>query len=562
MNLAVVMGQRLGGKKICLRTVNVRSTFFDTGMACTPIHVTDRIARTQVGCYEERSFLADGMSVVLLLALATLTLHCYFNNHYGYFRDEFDFMSCGEHLAWGYVDHPPLIPLMVYLTRAGFGDSLRALRFLPALANSSLIVLGALIAREFGGRRFSLILTAACVAVAPIYLAYGSLVTTNCLEPLLWTGCAWCVVRAIGNNQPQYWLAFGLIAGIAMEEKYGIAVFVLGLVVGLLLTEPRRVLGNKWVWLGGLIAFLIFLPNLVWNVQHHWPFLELIRNVRASGRDRVLPPLEYFTQQILMVQPLAGPIWILGLAALFSWSPLKRWRLLGWSYVCAFVFFVALHGKNYYLAPIYPMLLAAGAVMLESGIERCRQPWIKPVTVGLLLAEGVWIMPLVVPVLPVDHLVKFIRFLPFNVPSPENRPAEPLIPQHYADQFGWEEMVEEINVAWQSIPPAQRSDCAIFAKNYGQAGAIDFFGPRYGLPPALSGHQTFFLWGPRGYSGNCMIVIEDRQQILEDRFEKVELVGTARDNPYAVERRLSVYLCHHLKSGTLSEIWTTFKDWH
>lgn len=503
----------------------------------------------------------DGMLVVLVLASAKLILHCYFNNRYGYFRDEFDFLSCGNHLAWGFVDHPPLIPFLVHLMRGVFGDSLRVLRFVPALANSGLVVLAALIAREFGGRRFALILTATCVAFAPIYLAYGSLVTTNCLEPPLWMGCAWCVIRAIRCHQPRYWLWFGLLAGVGMEEKYGIAVFVLGIVLGLLLTEQRRVFRDKWIWLGGLVAFAVFLPNLVWNIQHHWPFLELIRDVKASGRDTVLPPVEYFVQQVLMTQPLAGPIWILGLAALLLWPPLKRWQLLAWAYLFAFAFFVAMKGKNYYLAPIYPVLLAAGAVRLEQGIEHRRQVWIKPLIVGLLIAEGIWIMPLVVPVLPVNWLVPFVRLLPFKIPPPENRPTEPIVPQHYADQFGWEEMVEEVNVAWQRIPLPLRADCAIFAQNYGQAGAIDFFGRHYGLPSALSGHQTFFLWGPHGYSGNCMIVVDDQEDVL-GRFEIVELVGTARDNPYALERRTPVYLCHHLKGGKLSELWPTLKDWH
>jgi hypothetical protein len=240
---------------------------------------------------------------------------------------------------------------------------------------------------------------------------------------------------------------------------------------------------------------------------------------------------------------------------------LKRWQLLAWAYWFAFAFFVAMKGKNYYLAPIYPVLLAAGAVGLEQGIEHRRQAWIKPLIVGLLIAEGIWIMPLVVPVLPVNWLVPFVRVLPFKIPPPENRPTEPIVPQHYADQFGWEEMVEEVNVAWQRIPLPLRADCAIFAQNYGQAGAIDFFGRHYGLPSALSGHQTFFLWGPRGYSGSCMIVVDDQEDVL-GRFEIVELVGTARDNPYALERRTPVYLCHHLKGGKLSELWPTLKDWH
>src|SRR5262249_44435430 len=260
----------------------------------------------------------------------------------------------------------------------------------------------------------------------------------------------------------------------------------------------------------------------------HWPFLELMLNVRASGRDVVLSPFDYFGQQILLVQPVAGPIWILGLIALFAWTRLRNWRFLGWCYVTAFAVFVVLEGKNYYLAPVYPMLLAAGAVLIENAILISRQLWLKPVIATLIVAEGLWIAPLVVPILPVERLVAFVRVLPFKIPHPENRPFEPIIPQHYADQFGWDEIVEAVNLAWQRIPAVERADCAIFAQNYGQAGAIDFLRRRYHLPLALSGHQTFFLWGPRSYSGQCMIVVDEDQATLAKRFNQVELVGVSR----------------------------------
>ena len=520
-----------------------------------------KTSRAVVPLGRDESLPRTGMRIVLLIAIAQLAVHCYFNNRYGYFRDEFDFLSCSNHLAWGYVDHPPLIPFLVYITRLTLGESLRALRLFPALASAVLVVIAALLAREVGGRRYALILTAICVAFAPIYLAYGSLVTTNTLEPLLWMGCALCAVRAVGREDPRYWLGFGLIAGVGMEEKYSITVFALGIVIGLLVTPQRRIFANKWIWLGGLAAFLLFLPNLIWNIHHHWPFLELMRNVRASGRDVVLSPIDYFGEQILMIQPIAAPIWILGLIAFFVWPRLRPWRFLGWCYLVAFTVFVVLEGKNYYLAPVYPVFLAAGAVLIESGVIRSRQLWLQPVIAAFIVAEGLWIAPLVVPILPVEKLVEFVRVLPFKIPRPENRPTEPLIPQHYADQFGWEEMVDEVNVAWQRIPAAERVDCAIFAQNYGQAGAIDFLGRRYNLPPALSGHQSYYLWGPRGYSGQCMIVVDESQATLEKRFNDIELIGLSPDNPYAWERQLPVYICRSPKFRSLAEFWPQLKKW-
>ncbi len=312
---------------------------------------------------DRQSLLASGMALVWAIAVAKLLFHIYFNNRYGYFRDEFDYLSCANHLAWGYVDQPPLLPFLVRVSRTVLGDSLRSIRFLPALAISLVVVLTAMIAREFGGRRFALVLSAVAVVIAPIYLSGGSLLTTNCLEPLLWMGCVYFAILAI-KRDPRYWLGFGAVAGLGLEEKYSIAIFGFGIVIGLLLTTQRRGLLKKWFWLGGVAAFLIFLPNVIWNVQNHWPFLELMHNIRADGRDVQLSPFEFFSQQILLVHPLNGPIWIAGLVALMLSQRLRQYRFLGWCYLVSFTAFVVLKGKNYYLAPIYPMLIAAGAVVM------------------------------------------------------------------------------------------------------------------------------------------------------------------------------------------------------
>jgi hypothetical protein len=510
---------------------------------------------------QEHSFLEDGMPIVLFLAFANFLLHFYFNNHYGYFRDEFDYMACGDHLAWGYVDHPPLIPFLVKLSRMILGDSLRSIRFVPALATSATVVLTAMIARELGGRRFAMALSALSFIIVPIYLSDGSLLTTNCLEPLLWMGCAYFAILAIQRDDPRYWLWFGVVAGMGLEEKYSIAVFGFAIVVGLLLTERRRTFATKWVFLGGAIAFLIFLPNLLWNVLHDWPFAQLMHNIKADGRDVVLSPGAYFAQQVLIVHPLLAPVWITGLLAFFFSARWKPYRLFGWCYLVAFTVFVVLKGKSYYLGPIYPVFLAAGAVVIESAIARSRQVWLKPAILVLLLAGGAWLAPVVMPVLPVEQFIAYMRTLPFPVPRSEHSHMRAILPQHFADQFGWEEMVATVNQAYSKLSPEERPGCGIFAQDYGQAGAIDFFGRRYGLPPALSGHQTYFLWGPRGYSGNCMIVLDDSREVLETLFEHVDYVGASADNPYALEREIPVFICHGAKFGSLAELWPRLKKW-
>jgi len=510
---------------------------------------------------KKQPFLADGMLIVVFLAIANFPMHFYFNNRYGYFRDEFNYIACGEHLAWGYVDHPPLIPFLVKICRLVLGDSLRSIRFIPALATSAAVILTAMIARELGGRRFALVLSALAFIVAPITLSDGSLLTTNCLEPLLWMGCVYFAILAIKRDDPRYWLWFGVVAGIGLEEKYSIAVLGFAIVGGLLLTEQRRVFATKCMWLGGALAFLVFLPNFLWNVEHHWPFAELMHNIKADGRDVVLSPAAYFAQQVLLIHPLLAPIWIIGVLAFLFSARLKPYRFLGWTYLFAFTVFVALKGKNYYLAPIYAAYLAAGAVVIDGFIARTRQAWLKPVLAILILGGGAWLAPLLMPVLPIDQFISYMEKLPFKVPRSEHSHMRAILPQHYADQFGWEEIVAEVNLAYTKLSPEERTGCGIMAQDYGQAGAIDFLGRRYGLPPALSGHQTYFLWGPRGYSGNCLIVLDDSREVLEGLFEHVEFVGNSADNPYALEREIPVFICRGAKLGPLAQLWPQLKKW-
>jgi hypothetical protein len=502
------------------------------------------------------------MAIVWGIALAKFLLHMYFNNRYGYFRDEFDYMSCGDHLQWGYVDQPPLIPFLIHVSRAVLGDSLRAIRFIPALSSALLVVQAGAIARELGGKTYALILTAICVALAPQYLSNGGLLGTNDLEPTLWMGCAYFAILAVKRNDPRYWVWFGVSAGLGLEEKYTIALFGLGIVIGLLLTEQRRVFLNKWIWIGGVVAFLIFLPNILWNWHYDWPFVQLIRAIRESGRDVVLGPVEWFFQQTLVVGFLTAPIWILGVCALLFWKPLRPYRFLGWSYLVTYIAIFVQHGKNYYLAPVYPMLFAAGAVALNVWIGQSpRWAWLKSTIAITLIVNGTFMMPITVPVLSPEHFLAFAKILPFKLPVNEYSHARVPLPQWYADQFGWKEIADETAIAWKRIPPAERADCGIFAQDYGQAGAIDFFGKREGLPGAMSGDRTYWIWGPHNYTGNCMIVLDDQKEVLERHWNEVELVGISAPNDWALEQQIPVFICKGKKFESWAVVWPHLKRW-
>lgn len=384
---------------------------------------------------------------------------------------------------------------------------------------------------------------------------------TNRLEPNLWMGCAYFAILALkswgkSDKAPRYWLWFGVCAGLGLENKYSIAVFGAGIVVGLLLTEQRRVFLNKWIWLGGIAACLIILPNVHWLLHYDWPFAQLMHNIRAEGRDVVRGPLDFFLQQVLITNLLNLPFWLAGLFALLFSARLRPYRALGSAYLVSYAFFFFGHGKNYYLAPIYPVLLAAGSVVIDSAIDGPegtprRLQWLKPVMLALLLAHGAYIAPVVIPVFSPERFLAYAKTLPFKLPVNEHSHAHAALPRWYSDQFGWKEIADEAVVAWNRLTPEERQgkNCGIFAQDYGQAGSIDFF------------DRTYWIWGPQGYSGNCLIVLGDRKERLEELFEQVDFVGLSADNPWALEKEIGVDICRKPKFGTLSDLWPQIKRW-
>ncbi|MGO9228904.1 MAG: ArnT family glycosyltransferase [Bryobacteraceae bacterium] len=497
--------------------------------------------------------------VVALIAVAKLALHLYAGRHYGYFVDELYYLACARHLAWGYVDQPPLIAAIAWTARAVLGDSLSALRFPAALAGAGAVVLTGLIARELGGNRFAQGLAALCLLLAPGVLALDHFLSMNAFEPLFWMGCAYLAMRIIRTGDAKLWLWFGVVAGVGLENKHSMLIFGFGLVAGLILTRERRWLRSPWFWAGGAIAFLIFLPNLLWNIQNHFPFLELQANIRRSGRDVRLSLLAFFGQEILAMLPLSLPIWLAGLWYLFFDKAGKRFRALGWAWVVAAAVILALSPRVYYLFAAYPVLFAAGGVAWERWLAAVRAQWVKPVYVTLMALIGAALAPTLLPLLPPETYVRYAAATHLQQPRLENHRLGPL-PQLFADQFGWEEMAATVAGVYNSLPADVRARTAIFGQNYGQAGAIDLFGPKYGLPPAISGHQSYFLWGPRGYTGESVIVMAGRQRDLESRFASVEKVAKVY-HPYSMPyEHFDVFYCRGPKRP-LREIWPQVKNW-
>jgi 4-amino-4-deoxy-L-arabinose transferase-like glycosyltransferase len=496
--------------------------------------------------------------IVACLVAAKLLVHLYSAGQYGYFRDELYYLACSRHLAWGYVDQPPLIAFVAVIVRKLLGQSLLAVHFLPAIAGAAEVALTALIARELGGSRFAQGLAALSVLVAPGILGMDSFLSMNAFEPLIWMGCAWLVIRIAKTGNGRLWIWFGILAGVGLENKHSMLIFGAGIVAGLLLTPLRKWLASPWLWIGGAIAFLIFLPNLLWNIREHFPFLELEANIRRNGRDTALGPVAFFGQEALTMNPLTLPVWPAGLWFFFGTKTGKPYRTLGWAWVFTALIIITLSPRIYYLYPAFPLLFAGGAVVWEAWL-RGQPLWRKLAWPVLLAATGAILAPLALPLLPPETYIRYTRAIHLAPPAIETHRLGPL-PQLFADRFGWEEMAATVAGVYNSLPPDVRTKTAIFGQNYGEAGAIDLFGPKYGLPPAISGHQTYYLWGPRDYTGESMIVMGDRQEVLERLFASVQKVAHV-EHPYSMPyEHIDIFYCRGLKM-TLKQLWPRVKNW-
>lgn len=490
-------------------------------------------------------------------AASTILIHFLTNGAYGYFRDELYFVACGDHLAAGYVDLPPMVAIIAKLSRLMLGDSLFALRFFPALAGGATVAIAGILAWEFNGGRFAQMLAMLAAMTAPIYLGLDTLLTMNAFDPIFWMGCVWALIRLIKTGDPRWWLMFGVAAGLGLENKESMLFLGFAIIAGLALTPERKLLFNRWIWLGGAIALVIFMPTLIWQAVHNFPMLEELANVKASDKNAPIGWFGFISQQFIMLAPLAFPVWGAGLWYFLVAERGRKFRALGWTYVVLFAAFVMLKGKVYYLAPIYPVLFAAGSVQLESVSASVWQSIVRYVLPAMILIEGVAVAPMALPVLPVETYIRYKHILGAPDVTTETRKLNEL-PQVYSDMFGWPEMVATVAKVYWSLPPDDRKEAAILARNYGEAGAIDFFGPRYGLPKAISGHMAYYLWGPRDYSGKVVVAIGSRREGLERAFGRVEQVATVGTEYSMPDEHAGVFVCRDPKY-TLKQLWPLAK---
>jgi 4-amino-4-deoxy-L-arabinose transferase-like glycosyltransferase len=444
-------------------------------------------------------------------------------------------LASARHLELGYVDYPPVTPAIARLVQVVAPDSVVALRFTSVLAGALVVVLAALIASELGGGRRAQLLSALAVVISPVFVGGNFIFETVSFDQLVWALLLWLVARVLAGGDRRLWLLAGLVLGIGLETKYTVAGLAVALAAGLLLTPGRRQLATRWPWLGAALAVIMLAPNLWWQAGHGWDSIAYTLHHRGNTDG----PVAYWLQQALfLVQPLLLPLVVAG--AVWLWRS-GTFRALAWTAILIELLFFAVGGKSYYPAPVYPLLYAAGAVWLERsvGSRLLRRAWVAAAVVTTLV-----LVPILLPVLPTDVMA---RSGLLKVPT-------------LAEMYGWPDLAHEVAAAYASLHPSERRGAMVLASNYGEAGALDLYGPGLGLPPVVSPHLTYYYWAPARMSPNVVIAVGYERQDLEPLFADVTEVGTI-SNSYGVanqEAGRPIFVCRSPRRP-LWQAWPSLK---
>ncbi len=455
-----------------------------------------------------------------LLPAAALVFQLTTYAGYGFFRDELYYLANGRHLDFGYVDHPPLIGLVAAAIRTLLGESLFAVRIFPALCGAAVVAVTVELARVLGGGRFAQLLAGIAAFGAPLFIGHFGFLSLNAFDVLVWAIVWLLTARVLRGEDERLWIWIGVACGVGLENKISVLFLGLGIVVGLLACGRVGHLRSRWPWLGASVALLIFLPHVLWQVAHDWPTAEFIANARAN---KMLPhaPLDFLSAQVEMMGPLALPVWCGGLVFLLAAPSRRVFRPLGWAFVAVTVVMIAQKGKPYYLGPGFTLLFAAGGVAWERWSATFATRTVRASLLAVVVFGTVVALPLAKPILSVDAYLRYAERLGVG-PSTDERKELGRLPQFFADMRGWRELAETVASVHAQLPPEDQRRARVFATNYGQAGAIDLFGPALGLAPSICGHNSYYLWGPGDWDGAVLLVIGTDGEVLKQAFKTVE----------------------------------------
>jgi hypothetical protein len=492
-----------------------------------------------------REIVFSDLGILVLLALSRIILHLLTNSQYGFHRDELGFLADARHLDWGFVTYPPLTPFIGRIALELFGPSTVGVRFFSSLAQGTALVITGLMAGELGGKRWAVIVAGLAVWIAPVSLIQGALFQYVSFDYLWWVLAAYCMLRLLKTENPRWWLGIGAAIGLGMMTKFTMGFFAIGIAGAVLLTPARRYLKSIWLWAGIGVALVLFLPNLIWQIQHDFISLQHLSAIHAHDVQIGRANNFLLDQFVLGANPFTFPIWLAGLYSYFFIRSSRPFRTLGWMYLIPLVLFAVSQGRGYYLAPAYPMLLAAGAVAVEGWLAR-RRPQVsrlfKALTWGGIALGGVIITALALPLAPVNSAWWDI--------------ASSAVPD-LKEEIGWPELVQTVAQIRNGLPAAEQAQAGIFANNYGEAGAIDMYGPALSLPPALSGVNTYWLRGYGNPPPQTLIVVGYRRSDIEPYFDSCQVAGQIT-NRYNIKNEESynpdILVCRGLRK-TWDEFW-------
>ncbi|MEO8232853.1 MAG: glycosyltransferase family 39 protein [Ignavibacteriota bacterium] len=496
--------------------------------------------------------------ILLLISLFKLIMLIIFAGNYGLFRDEFYYLQCANHLSFGYVDQSPLSLLILYISTNLFGDSLLGIRILAYIASCVTVFMSGIIARELGGGRFAQITAAVSVLFCGVILGGGSYFSMNVFDILFSTMTFYYIIRLIKTDDKKYWIYIGILFGIGLQNKLSFLFLGAGFAIALLLTNLRKNLLSKELWIGAALALLIFLPNIIWQITNGFPTLEFMHNA-ALYKNKSMGLTEFFINSVFELNPFNFLFLLTAFYFLFFNKDGKRFIAIGIMYVAIFLIFVFNNGKPYYMGILYPVILACGAVGIAVLFEKYFRVWVGYLLLLILLPFYFITTPFAIPVLKVDA---FIDYSARNGVTPKNSENSELglLPQFYSDRFGWEDLAEKTGEVFNSIPKSEQNNVVIFGQNYGEAGAIDYYRKKFNLPPAVSNHNSYWFWGYPDFvdTNTVWIVIGSNKENNGEFFESVELAAT-HTNKYGMPfENVDIFICRKPKLK-IDEGWQKIK---
>lgn len=453
----------------------------------------------------------NAMPAVIAIAVSIFLLHLFTNSRYGFHRDELQVLSDSMHLDWGYIVYPPLTPWLERLAHTLFGYSLVGLRLFSAIAQLIIVIAAGLMARALGGNRLAQIGAALAVALSPIALFEGTQFQYSSYEQCAWVLVSYGVVRLLTRDDPRWWLWIGFFAGVGLLSKYTVVLFVIALLGAFLLSPARRLMASRWFALGCALTVLIVLPNIIWQVRHHFSSFTFLEHIHARdvriGRGNAQQ--FWMGQTVGSANPFALPLWVLGtIAALRS----RRYRAIGWLFVLTVALLAISHGRGYYQAAAFPVVISMGAVAATQWLatERValRRTFVVVWFVGLLFC-GTVAACMLIPIASSGPLRAFAL-----------KNSEDL-----REEIGWKQLVQTVASIRDSLPPEQQQSLGILASNYGEAGALDVFGPQYHLPAPISWTNSGWFRGYPTPTPTTLIVLGLNRDDADALFTGCRLAG-------------------------------------